>query len=293
MDRVREYVGYDLCEKIKGGKPCSICILDSGIIAHKDFDHRIIEFKDFVDGRISISDPYGHGTHIAGICAGSGILSNGKYQGMSPTSTLVIGKVLGDAGEGKIETLLDGIQWCIRNQKKYNIRLLNISVGLIQKVDLEKQQALLNAVEHAWDLGIVTVCAAGNNGPKPGSVTIPGTSAKVITVGSVKLHHHYESLSNYSGRGPTTQCVAKPEIYAPGNNIMSCANNGWYTKKTGTSMSVPIVAGGIALLLQKKPYLSPVEVKLRLFENSKQLQGLEHHSWGTFYLPYFLSDRDS
>lgn len=292
MNKVREYIGYNDCRFGRPSRPCCICILDSGIVSHKDFDHRIVAFRDFVDQKISLGDPYGHGTHIAGICAGSGLQSKGKYQGMAPMSMLVIGRVLGSGGEGKIKTLLEGIQWCISNQKKYNIRLLNISVGLIQQVGEDKQQVLLDAVEHAWDLGIVTVCAAGNNGPRAGSVTIPGSSAKVITVGSVELNNHRQSLSKYSGRGPTKQCVAKPEIYAPGSDIVSCANNGWYTKKTGTSMSVPIVTGGIALLLQEKPFLSPVEVKLRLFEKSKQMQGMEYHSWGVFYLPYFMSDSD-
>lgn len=292
MNKVREYIGYNDCRFGRTSRSCCICILDSGIVSHKDFDHRIVAFRDFVDQKISLGDPYGHGTHIAGICSGSGLQSKGKYQGMAPKSMLVIGRVLGSGGEGKIVTLLEGIQWCISNQKKYNIRLLNISVGLIQQVGEDKQQALLDAVEHAWDLGIVTVCAAGNNGPRAGSVTIPGSSAKVITVGSVELNNHRQSLSKYSGRGPTKQCVAKPEIYAPGSDIVSCANNGWYTKKTGTSMSVPIVTGGIALLLQEKPFLSPVEVKLRLFEKSKQMQGMEHHSWGVFYLPNFLSDSD-
>lgn len=295
MNRVRECVGYYAYTPSKFHYPCSICVLDSGIYAHDDFENRIIAFHDFVEQKMSLSDTYGHGTHIAGICAGSGLRSGGKYQGMAPESRLVIGRVLGASGEGKIETLLEGIKWCIDNKKKYNIRLLNISVGLIQQVGEEKQQALLDAVEHAWDLGIVTVCAAGNNGPREGSVTIPGSSAKVITVGSVNVSggQNRQSLSRYSGRGPTKQCIAKPEIYAPGNDIISCANNGWYTKKTGTSMSVPVVTGGVALLLQEKPWLSPVEVKLRLFEKSKQMQGLEHHSWGMFYLPYFLSDNDS
>ena len=293
MNRVREYVGYDAYHQSSSAKPCCICILDSGIISHEDFDNRIVAFRDFVDKKISIGDAYGHGTHIAGICAGSGFRSRGKYQGMAPRSKLVIGRVLGAGGEGKIETLLEGIKWCISNQKRYNIKILNISVGLIQQVGEDRQQALLDAVEHAWDLGIVTVCAAGNNGPREGSVTIPGSNAKVITVGSIEMNNSMQNPSNYSGRGPTKQCIAKPEIYAPGSDITSCSNHGFYTKKTGTSMSVPVVAGGIALLLQEKPWLTPVEVKLRLFEKSKQMRGMENHSLGVFYLPYFLSDRES
>lgn len=287
MNRVRNYVGYDKEQDVRWYEPVSICILDSGIVKHSDFEDRIIGFQDFVNQRVSLYDDYGHGTHIAGICAGSGKQSAGKYQGIAPWSSLVVGKVLGKNGEGKIEHLMNGITWCIDNQQKYNIRLLNISVGLIQQVEIKKQKSLMDIVEHAWDKGIVTVCAAGNNGPKAGSVTIPGTSAKVITVGSVDVYGNRYIPSKYSGRGPTTECVSKPEIYAPGNEIISCSNIGGYTRKTGTSMAVPVVTGGIALLLQKYPKLSPVDVKLRLYEKYKQIDNEK-----MFYLPDLLSDKD-
>ncbi len=287
MNRVRNYIGYDKELDVRWYEPVRICILDSGIVNHSDFEDRILVFRDFVDEKIALYDDYGHGTHIAGICAGSGKRSAGKYQGIAPGSSLIVGKVLGKNGEGKIEHLLQGILWCIENQCRYNIRILNISVGLIQRVEKEKQKALMDAVEHAWDLGIITVCAAGNNGPREGSVTIPGTNAKVITVGSVDIIGNQYIPSKYSGRGPTADCVLKPEIYAPGNEIVSCSNTGGYTKKTGTSMAVPVVSGGIALLLQKYPFLSPVEVKLRMFEHSKQMEDNK-----MIYLPELLSESD-
>ena len=141
----------------------------------------------------------------------------------------------------------------------------------------------------AWDQGIVIVCAAGNNGPDRGSVTIPGTQPKVITVGSVDYRYSGCTPSDYSGRGPTEECVKKPEIYAPGSNIISCSNQGWYSQKTGTSMSVPVVTGAIALLLQQEPWLSPVDVKLRLYERAKRFSS--DGNWGTIYLPSLLEKR--
>lgn len=290
MDRVRQMIGYDAKFDKKLSEGVGICILDSGIVKHRDFDRRIVEFKDFVDGHIFCNDEYGHGTHIAGICAGSGVSSQGKYQGIAPKSKLVVGRVLGKNGDGKIQDLLHGIRWCISNRKKHNIRILNISVGLIHPVNEKTKEELMDLVEYAWDLGIVTLCAAGNNGPKDGSVTIPGSNAKVITVGSFEIQNHLCFPSRYSGRGPTWQCVSKPEVYAPGSEIVSCSHQGGYTKKTGTSMAVPVVAGGIALLIQSNPYISPVEVKLRLLEQTKVMSEHNGSYWRMFYLPDFLSD---
>lgn len=288
MNRVRKYIGYDKCSKVYQEYAPTICVLDSGISSHVDFDHRIIDYKDFVEQKIAISDVYGHGTHIAGICAGSGKKSAGKYMGISPKSNLVIGKILGNNGDGKIEYLLDGIEWCIQNRRKYNIRVLNISVGMMRQQELSKQEALMQAVDRAWDLGIVTLCAAGNNGPREGSVTIPGTSAKVITVGSAEIYEGKAFPSLYSGRGPTKECVLKPEIYAPGTDVMSCSNRGFYTKKTGTSMSVPVVSGCLALLLARYPDLSPVEVKMKLYMNASGKEVSKTNAWGMIYLPDLL-----
>lgn len=291
MNNVRKYIGYQENYDFREYEPIRICILDSGITGHTDFDRRIICFRDFVGDKISLYDDYGHGTHIAGICAGSGYKSIGKYQGIAPWSDLVVGKVLGENGDGKIEHLLRGILWCIKYQKELRIKVLNISVGLMQRVDEKKQKALMDAVEHAWDSGIVTICAAGNNGPKQGSVTIPGANAKIITVGSVEGGKTQIAPSKYSGRGPTGECVIKPEIYAPGDQIVSCSHTGWYTKKTGTSMSVPVVSGAVALLLQKYPYLSPVDIKVRLLYRSTKDNA--NKNYRVLYLPNLFSANES
>lgn len=118
-----------------------------------------------------------------------------------------------------------------------------------------------------------------------------GTQPKVITVGSADYRQGTFSPSDYSGRGPTADCVKKPEIYAPGSNITSCSKQGWYVKKTGTSMSVPVVTGAIALLLQQEPYLSPVDVKLRLYERAKRGHMDGGGNWGTIYLPTLLDTK--
>ena len=146
-------------------------------------------------------------------------------------------------------------------------------------------------MEEAWDKGLVVVAAAGNMGPGKGSITAPGSSRKIITVGSSDMLVRNQGIS---GRGPTINCISKPDIVAPGNEIISCSNkmNAYpYTRKSGTSMSTPLVSGGIALLLEKNPQLTNLEIKKRLRVTAKDL-GYPHNlqGWGLFQLQRFLND---
>ena len=302
MDRVRTLIGLNReLQNRFTGEGVTAAILDSGIAPHEDFGDRIRAFADFVSGRGMPYDDNGHGTHIAGILAGSGRKSDGRYAGIAPGCGLVVGKVLNRRGNGNLTDILKGISWCIEHRRLYNIRLINISVGMTRDTGPKMEERLLKLIEEAWSEGMVVVCAAGNNGPSPGSVTIPGNSRTVITVGAVdedgqgpvgrKGYGMIKAAGNgsYSGRGPTRECVVKPEILAPGTDITSCSTSGGYTKKTGTSMAVPVVSGAVALMLEKDPDLSPVEVKLRLYERCIPLRyPYGSRNWGRIYLPYLL-----
>lgn len=134
--------------------------------------------------------------------------------------------------------------------------------------------------------GLVVVVAAGNNGPAPLSVTTPGISRKVITVGCSDDHMEVlvgkNRMVDYSGRGPTMAAVCKPDLVAPGCSVASCASlRDKYTIKSGTSMSTPIVSGAIALLLEKYPDMTNRDVKLRLMETCRDM-GLpkNQQGWG-------------
>ena len=304
MDRVREWIGLnDRLQREYTGKGITVAILDSGIVPHVDFEDRIAAFADFVAGRAMPYDDNGHGTHIAGILAGSGKRSQGKYAGIAPGCRLVVGKVLNRRGNGNLADILHGIRWCMEHQEMYDIRVINISVGMMQGARPQMEGRLVELIEEAWNRGMVVVCAAGNNGPAPGSVTIPGNSRTVITVGSADEAGRGAYISvtgagksargdranSYSGRGPTKECIVKPEILAPGTDITSCSGTHGYTKKTGTSMAVPVVSGAVALMLERNPAMTPVEVKLRLYERCVPLrQGYGSKNWGRLYLPYLL-----
>ncbi len=286
MDRVRKLINYD-CEdthsKKYAGRGVGVAILDTGCISHPDFEHRIISFIDCVNHKKRLYDDNGHGTHISGVLGGSGRISKGLYMGVAPMVDFHVIKVLDHKGNGKVSHVINGIEWILENYVKNNIRVVNISVGALPTGRDRNEKKLVRAVEELWDEGITVITAAGNYGPDEGSITVPGISEKVITVGAFddQIFHGKQGglRANYSGRGPAVGMVEKPDIMAPGSYVLSCNNRyvknnakSYYTMKSGTSMSTPIVTGGSALLLSKMPYLTNVEVKNRLKLTAKDLK---------------------
>lgn len=269
------------------GKGIGVCILDTGIYEHIDFTGRIWAFYDFLAFKRQPYDDNGHGTHVAGLVAGDGTASMGKYRGAAPGCGIISLKVLDRYGTGSQDDVLRALRWIREYRQQYRIRVVNISVGTTCN-SKRNHARLLKSVEQLWDEGVVVVTAAGNQGPRPGSITAPGSSKKVITVGSSDL---LEGRSAISGRGPTAECVCKPDIVAPGNKIMSCVPGKPYSYgvKSGTSMSTPLVTGAIACALEKNPALTNTDIKTMLM-NSAEDMGLPQNlqGWGKFNRRKFL-----
>lgn len=284
MRRVKETVHYFCNDTLFGhidGHGVTTAVLDTGISPHPDLKGRIVAFGDMLYGKKHMYDDNSHGTHVAGIIAGSGGLSSGLYAGIAPASQIVAVKVLDQKGEGKIRFLIEGIKAILRNRDKWQIRIVNISIGTLPHQGDEEEMELMRWVDRLWDEGLVVVTAAGNFGPRSGTVTIPGISKKVITVGASddgnQKGRYGKVGTNYSGRGPTSECVCKPDLVAPGSYIRSCngfsqkKNQKAYSVKSGTSMSAPVVSGAVALLLSKYPDMKNVEVKLRLLMSADDM----------------------
>lgn len=274
MDRANEMIHADWAHRcgIKG-KGVTVAILDTGCrYDHPDFlderkTSRIVAFRDFVYGKKECYDDSGHGTHVAGILGGNGAMSKGRYSGVAPECNLVILKVLDNMGRGEITAMLEAMEWIQENQERYQIRIVNISVGTRGIADGGEHSGLVRGVEKIWDQGIVVVAAAGNQGPDPGSIGSPGISRKIITVGAsdddIPIQVNGKKIKNYSGCGPTRYCICKPDLVTPGSTIVSCGPNG-YQIKSGTSMSTPMVSGAVALLLSRYPQMDTRTVKIRL-----------------------------
>lgn len=282
------------------GKGVGIAILDTGVYPHADLTlnkNRIIAFKDFVNGKEFPYDDNGHGTHVAGVAAGNGFMSEGKYKGIAPNANIIGVKVMNKNGSGSTSDIVAGMQWILENKDRYNIRIASISLG--SDPDLkESEDPLVKGVNALWDAGIVVVAAAGNSGPKQRTINSPGISKKIITIGSSNdnktIGIEDDTIAEFSSRGPTLDRASKPDIVAPGVDIFSLDSDTEfipkdgvkryrfrlmkdpYTEMSGTSMATPVVSGGVALLLEKDPSLSPDQVKGRIMDTANPLKANQY-----------------
>ena len=234
------------------GKGVSVAVIDSGIGDSPDlYDpatgrSRVVAAVNFVPSSTSTNDLCGHGTHVAGIVAGNGSQSTGQYCfrtffGMARKANLVSVRVLDATGATKVSTLVNALQWVIANRVRYNIRVINLSMGH-SVGESYKTDPLCQAVEAAWKSGIVVVVAAGNEGRTSqlqlfhgddnegygtayGTIGSPGNDPYVITVGAMKAvdtYRAHDTVATYSSRGPSRlDQILKPDIMAPGNKVIS------------------------------------------------------------------------
>lgn len=279
------FFGNDIC----------IAYLDTGISYHKDFQphwKRIVEFVDFVNKKSDCYDDNGHGTHITGIAASACPLGN-DFLGIAPLSKIVSLKVLDAQGKGNASSFVKGLQWIHENHKSYHIRIVNISIGSPSTTSKSESRTLISHVNQLWDDGLIVCIAGGNHGPKAQTISVPGNSHKVITVGasddSYRIFGRGSLSTNYSGRGPTSSCIMKPDVVAPGTNVLSCIPKNRYAAKSGTSMSTPVVSAAIALLLDKYPYYTNKQAKMKLKNNCDPLNTSKYHQgWGQINIQKLL-----
>jgi serine protease AprX len=298
------------------GRGIGVAVIDSGINSGRDFTlsngtgSRIVYNQNFAGGQSTVADSYGHGTHVAGILAGNGTNSHGTtfrktFMGVADNVNLINLRVLDDKGAGRDSAVIAAIQTAISLKSKYNIRVINLSLGR-PVYESYKLDPVCQAVESAWKAGIVVVVAAGNEGRNDtahtdgyGTIAAPGNDPYAITVGAMKpmgtSGRADDLIASYSSKGPTLyDHIVKPDVVAPGNmavsvlasssanlvkafpkNIValssystSATGASSYFTLSGTSMATPVVSGAVALLLQKNPGLTPDQVKARLMKSA-------------------------
>ncbi|WP_079528238.1 S8 family peptidase [Halobacillus hunanensis] len=285
------------------GKGINIAIVDTGVHPHEDLTqptNRIVAFKDFVNNKLEPYDDNGHGTHCAGDAAGNGFSSDLRYRGTAPEAGIVGVKVLNQMGSGSLSTIVSGVQWCIDHKEEHKIDIISLSLGAAAD-ESDCNDPLVQIVDKAWESGIVVCVAAGNSGPDQRTIGTPGISAKVITVGAMDdqdtINRTDEDIAPFSSRGPACGEVSKPDILAPGVNIVSLRAPGSFLDKTskssrvdddyfslsGTSMATPICAGIVALILQAHAEESPDQVKQRLLDTAID-RGLPEYVQGAGYV---------
>lgn len=295
------------------GTNVGIAVLDTGISKHGDLHENILQYSflngaypepQVVNGEIVAfndsmrDDQFGHGTHVAGVLSGSGLDSADEFKGSATGSKVLALQVLGADGGGSMSDVMAALDWLLTYGRYFDVRVVNLSLGKGIS-ESNETDPLVIAVENLWDAGMVVVVAAGNDGHY-GSMTItsPGNSRKVITVGSLTdnatgADHSDDYVSSFSSRGPTIgDYVLKPDLLAPGNRVVasipansrllralpsrakkcrkeSCTSA--YLEMSGTSMATPIVSAAAALMLDKDPSLTPATVKARLMRSAMKI----------------------
>jgi serine protease AprX len=291
------------------GTGIGVALIDSGISDHSDLHNsrgssRVVYSQSFVRGDSSTADKFGHGTHVAGLIGGNGSSSGygsgypQTYSGMAPNVNFINLRVLDQSGVGTDSQVIAAIQQAIALKTKYNIRVINMSLGrpTFESYTLDP---VCQAVEAAWKAGIVVVVAAGNDGRNNvmgtdgyGTIGVPANDPTVITVGATRTMHTEtrvdDVIASYSSKGPTlVDHLVKPDLVAPGNHqvslrvagstldqlypqldVSSSRGGSKYFQLSGTSMSTPLVSGAAALMLQKNSSLTPDQVKARLMKTA-------------------------
>ena len=288
------------------GRGVGVAVVDTGIdgalpdfqVSETDHTSRVIGSAVINPNATSAGDMYGHGTHVAGILAGNGNNRadgdplDGQYVGVAPEADLISVKVSSGDGEATVLDVIYGLQFVVDHKNDYNIRVVNLS---LESTDTQSAATdpLDAAAESAWFAGIVVVAAAGNRGTAVDAVShAPCNDPYVISVGALDdmgtRGRDDDVAASWSSHGTTQDGFAKPDIYAPGSHIVStlapdssfaalcptCVVSGGYFRAGGTSMAAPVVAGVAALMLERRPSLTPNQVKGLIAAYARQQSGI-------------------
>ncbi len=236
------------------GKGVKVGVIDTGV----DYLHEALGggfgpgFKvaggyDFVNNKPDPLDDNGHGTHVAGIIAGN----SASLKSMAPDARLFAYKVLDASGNGNASTVIAGIEQATMD----SVDIINLSLGTS---DGDPDDILSQAVDRAVEAGIVVVVAAGNDGDY-GTISSPGAAREALTVGAIDS---LQSIAAFSSKGPSNKIYGiKPDVVAPGVDILSAKMGGGYITMSGTSMAAPYVTSVAANVRQLHPEWSALEIR--------------------------------
>ena len=258
------------------GSGVGICFIDTGVDPnHEAVAGRIAGWQDWVNDRTTPYDDHGHGTHVAGIAAGSPASPTSSYGGVARGASIIAAKVLAANGIGEDADVVSAIEWCAA---RADVDVISMSLG---SPGSDGSDAGSQAADAAVAAGKVVVAAAGNEGDAPRTISSPGVATDVITVGAASDPSTVPGtadvdtglyLAGFSSRGPTTnpEAPTKPDVVAPGISVLSAkaGTTSGYVSMSGTSMATPFVAGVVALGIEAAPSATPIELKQALRSSS-------------------------
>jgi len=286
------------------GNGVTVAVLDSGLwedgkgLKKNTFqDERLLAQYDAIDDQYEerrSKDESGHGTHVTSVLASSRKTRNaegdgytGSYNGMAPNVDILSVKAFDENGMGSYLDIIRGLDFIVEYKDVFDIRVLNLSFAATPQ-SYYWDDPLNQAVMAAWQAGIVVVASAGNTGPDPMTIGVPGNVPYVITVGAMTDSYtpadgSDDVLATFSSTGPTVEGFVKPEVVAPGGHVLGMMDDGDEIPKnheefhsgdeffimSGTSQAAAVVSGVVALMLEDDPALTPDQVKGRLMATAQ------------------------
>lgn len=249
--------------KNMSGKNVTVAIIDTGININNYKDEiRIKKFKDFVNLRDTPYDDNGHGSKVATIIGGTN-----DTRGIAENCKFVIIKAFDYEGYSNVDALNTSLEWILQNYEKYNINMINMSLG-VENINSFKHDKLGRLIEEIDSRGIIIVSAAGN-GENNEEVMAPSSHESVICVGSMKENADGQlNICSFSRGVSKFSNKKNPNIYTYGSNITLWNNDGTMDDiVSGTSYSTAIVSGVICLLKEKNQSYSNCRIKKILIDD--------------------------
>ena len=310
----------ELWNKGYAGQGIDVAVIDTGVtrVPGLDTAGKVIDGPDLsfdsLDPELVSKDAFGHGTHMAGIIAGSDVApgtsarkcrtclgrsaytDTKKFVGMAPEARVINVKVGAFDGAADVSQVIAAIDWVVqhRNDPGVNIRVLNLSFGTDSTQD-PSLDPLVFAAEQAWKAGIVVVASAGNDGMATNSLATPAVSPSIIAVGASDprgtIGTGNDSIPAFAQHGSTTRNV---DVVAPGVSVIGLRVPGGFIdtnvttgkvgtrfqRASGTSQATAVVSGLVALLLSRNPEATPDMVKAYLTGTAKPIRFREEGEHG-------------
>ena len=262
------------------GQGVTVAVLDTGVweggwlARDTNSNWRIAGHYDAIAGvfdEYGSTDASGHGTHVSSVILSSGQTKgrNKKSNGLAPDATLIDVKAFDANGMGSYADVIRGLQWVLDNRVAYDIRVLNLSFSAPPRSHYW-DDPINQAVMQLWKAGVVVVASAGNTGPAPMTIGVPGNLPYVVTVGAMTddyspTNGSDDRLTSFSSAGPTYEAFVKPEVVAPGghvrgimhgDHVISNSHSIHYLgsnsfEMSGTSQAAAVVSGIVALMIDQ------------------------------------------
>ncbi|ROP27979.1 S8 family peptidase [Couchioplanes caeruleus] len=290
-ETIRQMLG--LPAKGTEGRGVTVAVVDTGIADVPDLAGQVAHRVDL--SGTGAGDGYGHGTFMAGLIGATGAASDGAHRGVAPGAKLIDVKVADAQGRTDLTTVLSGLQWISDHRK--DVQVVNLSLSSHSPLPYQIDP-LTQALESLWHQGVMVVVPSGNEGPGAGTVTSPGNDPLLLTTGGLDVSGTSDRgddvVGTWSGRGPTWQGDAKPDLVAAGGHVVSLRSPGsvvdqanpqarvgdGYFRGSGTSMAAAVTSGVIAGALAVQPKLRPDAIKNLVTSTAYASSGLSRQSGG-------------